>query len=109
MTENINQATRHARLVMAVTEYDRKQAKRKGYNRYALPQYLAAIRDAEQQRKRNEPIREALVYHFSGRLLDALLASIGEPKATLQEHRSCNSSAPRSSGRFKVSDSLGRP
>ncbi len=81
----MDQATQHARLAMAVTEYDRKQERRKGFNSYALPQYFAAIDDAEQ---RNGSIREGLVYHFSGRILDAVLKAIGESKATLEEHRS---------------------
>ena len=34
------------KLMHAVTEYDRKQSTRKGYNPYALPQYFAAVNDA---------------------------------------------------------------
>ena len=30
-------------LVMAVTEYDRKQSVKRGYNRYDLPQYFMRI------------------------------------------------------------------
>jgi hypothetical protein len=37
----------HIKLVMALTEYDRRQQKRKGYNRYALAQYFEALAWAE--------------------------------------------------------------
>ena len=48
----------HDRAVHAITQYDIGQSTRKGYNHYALAQYLAALEEAEKQiHKGNDPIR----------------------------------------------------
>lgn len=80
----------HFRLVHAVTEYDRKQSTKKSYNRYALGMYLQAVQSVESWlgEDSRHTLRQAIVRYFNGRLMDACLAAIGEPKGTLQEHRS---------------------
>jgi hypothetical protein len=87
--------TRHSKMVSAVTEFDKAEqtrytrARAKGkvsyYNIWALPQYLGAIERAEESIAQGTPVRAAVVQCFSGRLLDAVLRAIGEPKATLSE------------------------
>jgi hypothetical protein len=75
------------RLIMAASEYDRKQSTRKGHNPYALPQYFQAIDSAMNEFEAGQTIRKSLVSHFNGRLLDILLTTVGEPKSTDQEQR----------------------
>lgn len=77
----------HFKLVHAVTEYDRRQSTRRGYNRWALPQYLGACTSAEEDIAAGKPVRAALVSNFCGRLLDVVLKAVGEPKSTDLEQR----------------------
>jgi len=37
----------HCRFVMALTEYDKKQSKKRGYNIYALAQYFERLKEVE--------------------------------------------------------------
>jgi hypothetical protein len=78
-------ATLHARLLMAVTEYDRKQQGKSGYNHYALPQYLGAVQRAIEMIDSGESVRNSLITCFSGRLLSTVLKAAGEPKGTKEE------------------------
>ena len=74
------------RLVHAVTRYDRQQAQRKGYNCYALGQYLAAIECVTEMAKWPDTnLRLALIAHFNGRLLDVVLKACDLPKSTREE------------------------
>lgn len=75
------------KLVHAVTEYDRKESTKKYYNIHALPQYLRGIDEAMHLIDDGLSIRAALVHHFSGRLLNTLLRTMGETKATDAEQR----------------------
>jgi alkyl hydroperoxide reductase subunit AhpC len=75
------------KLVHAVTEHDRKAAKGKRYNMWALPQYLRAIDEAMFLIDDGLSVRAALCQHFSGRLLDAVLKAVGETKSTDAEQR----------------------
>ena len=77
----------HARIVNALTTYDRKASTRKFHNPYALGQYFQALENAEDQVKEGATLREALVANFCGRLLDVVLRSAGEPVSTKQECR----------------------
>ncbi len=77
----------HHKLVHAVTEYDRKQMTKRGYNVYALAQYLEAVNAAEELIDKGVGTRRAFVECFNGRLLDVVLKSIGEPKQTIEEAR----------------------
>ena len=73
------------KLSHALIVYDTKQSTRRGYNRYAMAQYLAALDGAMTDVQAGTSIRAALVSHFCDRLLDALLRAIGEPIATETE------------------------
>jgi hypothetical protein len=75
----------HEKLVHAVVAHDQKQMVKRGYNMYAMPQYLEALKDVEEQVGKGKSIREALLDNFNDRLLDRLLKAVGEPKATLEE------------------------
>ena len=79
--------TLHDTLLHAITEYDRKQSTRKGYNMWALPQYIARVTEIEADIESGTPMRKALTDGFTGRLLDAVLKAVGEPKSTEQEQR----------------------
>jgi hypothetical protein len=70
-----------------LTEYDRKQSRKRFYNRYALGQYFQALECAEAAVAGGATYRQALCTNFNGRLLDVCLRSIGEPVATLAEAR----------------------
>lgn len=80
----------YARLVSAVTAYDRAEeakAKAKGgyYNRFALPQLLHRAADVAEDVERGAPPRAAVLAAFHGRLLAAVLKGIGEPRLTADE------------------------
>lgn len=61
----------------AVTEWDRKQSTRRGYNRYALAQYLAAVdRVCESIKHEGVTIQMALHENFEDRLLDVCLKAV---------------------------------
>ena len=82
----IDPKLRH-RLTHAVTEHDRRQQKRKGYNMYALAHYLGACQSAITEIEAGTPIRTAVVGHFCGRLLDVVLKAVGESPSTGDEQR----------------------
>ncbi len=75
------------KLLTALTEYDRKQSKKKGYNIYALPQYMTALQYVRDDMAGGMSLREALVNNFHDRLLVALFKGVGEPRATDREVR----------------------
>ncbi len=75
------------KITHAVTEYDRRASTRKGYNMYALSIYLGACQETAADYDSGVPLRRALVSHFTGRLLDAVLKAVGEPKSTDAEQR----------------------
>ena len=58
-----------AQLVNIVTEYDRRQSTRKGYNRYALAHYCRAVDDVMARVDAGAPIEQALKAGFCGALL----------------------------------------
>lgn len=77
-------------LASIVTQYDRKQKQKqaektggRGYhNPYALAQYLARVAEIITDIQAGAPIRAAIIAGFGGRILDAVLWSIGEDKVT---------------------------
>lgn len=74
------------KLLHAVTEYDRKQSTKKGYNIYALAHYLMAVdRARDAMVDEGLDLRAALISCFNGRLLDVCLKAVGEPTSTRQE------------------------
>jgi hypothetical protein len=72
-------------LLHAVTEHDRKQSTRKGYNRYALAHYLAAVENVCNAVNCGSTRRDALVDNFCGRLLDICLKALNMDKSTREE------------------------
>jgi len=78
----------HDKLLHAVTEYDRRQSTRKGYNMWALPQYLGAINEGIiPEIEKGVPVRKAILSHFTVRLLDRCLKAVGEAPSTREEQR----------------------
>jgi hypothetical protein len=78
----------HDKLLHAVTEYDRKQSTKKGYNMYALSHYCGAINQRVIPAiNQGVPIRKAILMGFCGRLADVCLRAVGEPKTTDAEQR----------------------
>ena len=75
------------KLSHAVTEYDRRQQGKRGYNVYALAQYLGAVNKVEDAVKSGKSLRAALVANFNGRLLDVCLKAVGEAASTSLEQR----------------------
>lgn len=69
----------------AVTQYDRKQSTRKGYNPYALPQYLMAVDRVHNAVNCGSTRRDALVENFNGRLLDVCLKALNMEPSTRDE------------------------
>jgi hypothetical protein len=78
-----------SKLVHAVTAWDKKQMTKRGYNIYALPQYLLrcdeAIADIRRGAGRDADIRCALIANFCDRLLDVVLKAADLPKSTKHE------------------------
>lgn len=72
-------------LIHAATMYDVKQSTKRGYNRYAIGQYLNRIDEVLADIDAGATPRQALIAGFSDRLLDHLLRAIGEPKFTREE------------------------
>jgi len=60
-------------LIHAVTRYDEKQSARKGYNIYALPQYLAAVDRTVADYEAGATVPEAIRRQFIDRLRDHVL------------------------------------
>lgn len=73
------------KLVMAATEYDRKQSTKRGYNRYALSQYLARISEVVADIEAGADIRKALVAGFNGPLCAKLLKVAEQSPYTKQD------------------------
>jgi hypothetical protein len=70
-----------ARLIQALTAYDRKQSTRRGYNPYALGQYFERVENIMRDIAGGATPRQAIIAGFTGRLQDAALRAIGEPIA----------------------------
>lgn len=73
---NTEIATMKQKLVNALTDYDRKQSTRRGYNPYALALYFEALDDVMMAVKSGRDIRKALANSFNDRVLDACLRAI---------------------------------
>ena len=71
----------------AVTEYDRKQAGKKGYNIWALGHYMKACQDVRAHVANGVTLRDAIIGCFNGRLCDHVLKSQGLAKMTDAEAR----------------------
>jgi hypothetical protein len=66
----------NAKLIAAVTEWDRKQSGKRGYNPYALAQYFAAVEEAMILVGKGISPAVALRSVFNDRLLDYCLKAI---------------------------------
>ncbi len=81
----------HWALASTLTQYDRLEAEkarknpRHYHNLYALGHYLGALQLVDDAIEMGVDVRTALLECFNGRLLDRLLAEIGEPRATRDE------------------------
>lgn len=63
------------KLINAVTQYDKQQSTRRGYNSNALPQYFAAI-DKAIELSNEMSLEKALRAYFCDRLLSVCLKAI---------------------------------
>jgi hypothetical protein len=79
-----------SKLIHGLTQYDMRQSKRKGYNPYALAQYLTRIDEIMDDIAAGATPRAAIIAAFTDRLQDAALKAIGEPKGTDAECRGGN-------------------
>lgn len=77
--------TIRAKLVHAVTEFDRKASTRRGFNPYALGIYLGRVDDVIADINKGATPRKALCAGFSDRLLDHCLKAIGEKPFKIEE------------------------
>lgn len=75
------------KLSHTVTEYDRKQSRKRGYNIYAISHYLGAVQEIETDIDNGADLRAAIIAHFNGRLCDVVLKACGLPLMTKDEAR----------------------
>ena len=78
-----------AKIVHALTAYDRRQAGHKGYNPYALGQYFQAVERTFEDEgvKAGEGLRGSILRNFCGKVADVCLKAVGESPATVEELR----------------------
>lgn len=77
----------HDALTRALLHYDVRQEKRRGYNRYALGQYLQAAAELEADVARGADLRATLLEYFSGSLLRFVLKALDLAPLTPTEER----------------------
>lgn len=66
-------------MIHAVTEYDRQQSKRQGYNPHALAIYFQRIDEVCSDIERGADMRAAILAGFDGTLRDRILKSVSLP------------------------------
>jgi len=81
------QAADRIKLFNTMTEYDKKQSTKKGYNPYALGHYAAALARTAEMVENGAELRESIIRCFLGRLQTALLKAVGAAEATREESR----------------------
>ena len=74
--EEIKAMNTKQKLVKALTEYDRKQSTRRGYNHHALALYFEALDEAMAQVEKGRSIQAALRSVFNDRVLDICLRAV---------------------------------
>lgn len=74
-----------AALFNAVTEHDQKQAKKPGYNIWALGHYARGLQLVEKHVDNGADLRDAITNCFVGQLCDKLLKAVKLPKLTQTE------------------------
>lgn len=67
----------HYHLDRLVSQWDRKQSTRKGYNPNALAIYLGRVADVVEHVKSGVPVVEAIDREFNDRLRDFLVKNLG--------------------------------
>lgn len=92
------------KLVSALTEYDRKQSTKRGYNPHALALYFQALDDAMDQYRHGATIESALRYSFNDRVLTVCLKVLKQDRHTglstgSHNHATPNLPAYRSTGK----------
>ena len=73
----------HALILNAVATYDRKQEKKKYYNRYALAQYCAAVTNVFAAVEQGQELRTAILQCFVGQLANVVLKSVNLDRVIL--------------------------
>jgi hypothetical protein len=75
------------RIIMALTNYDRKQSTKRGYNPYALAHYCKAATDIEADLVSGVDMRKSITTRLHRPLVDHALKAVGLPKSTDDENR----------------------
>lgn len=75
------------KLTHALTQWDIKQSKKRGYNPYALGQYLIAVDRVTNAMNCGVTIREALLDNFCDRILNLCIKTLNLDPATDAECR----------------------
>ena len=78
-------ASDNARMLHAVTEYDKSAAKRPGHNPYFLAHACRAMGCVRQRVALGQQLRGAVITEFTGRLCDKVLKALGCPPMTRDE------------------------
>lgn len=74
-----------AKLIAALTDYDRRQSAKPCYNRWALPQYFQRVDSICEDIDRGADLRSAIIAGFTGRLADKCLRAVGAEITTRDE------------------------
>lgn len=82
-----NKANIRDTLIHAVTEYDRRESTKRGYNHNALGIYFIRVDEICADIAAGADIRAAIVAGFSGRLADACLRACGLAITSNQENK----------------------
>lgn len=78
-------STLKEKLIHAVTEYDRKQSGKLGYNRNALGIYFARVDNICDDVAAGADLRSAICAGFLGRTADTCLKAVGLPKTEAKD------------------------
>jgi hypothetical protein len=76
------------KLAHVVTEHDRKQSTKRGYNVHALGIMLDAVHNIERELAIGYALRSCILNNVCGRLANQMLHAVGEPKQDDSELRS---------------------
>lgn len=77
----------HVLLFNAVTEFDRRESRKKHYNRFALAHYARGLQRIKAHVDNGASLRDAIRAEFVGKLCDKLLLAVGLPMMTQEECR----------------------
>ena len=73
------------KLIIAVTEWDRRQSRTRFYNANALGIYFERVDEVCADIERGASVRQAVIAGFCDRLRDFILKQLSEPIATQSE------------------------